>query len=92
MEALKRFVRHTGIAFQIKDDLLDVEGNRTVLGKPIGQDVENNNATFVSILGKEAARKEMWDHYCHATEALLDVPRNTAFLKHLLNYVVNRDH
>ncbi len=92
MEALKRFARHTGIAFQIKDDLLDVEGNRTILGKPIGQDEENNNSTFVSILGQEAARKELWNHYCLAIESLQEVPRNTAFLKHLLNYVVNRNH
>lgn len=91
-EALEKFARHAGIAFQIKDDLLDVEGNRTILGKPVGQDAENNNSTFVSILGQEAARKEMWDHYCFAMESLQEVPRNTAFLKHLLNYVVNRDH
>lgn len=92
MEALKAFARHAGIAFQIKDDLLDVEGDWTLLGKPIGKDAENNNSTFVSILGQEAARKEMWNQYCFAMEALQEVPRNTSFLKHLLNYIVNRDH
>jgi hypothetical protein len=46
----------------------------------------------VTTLGQEGARKEMWDHYCQAMEALADVPRNTAFLKQLLNYIVNRDH
>jgi geranylgeranyl pyrophosphate synthase len=92
MEALKKFAHHAGIAFQIKDDLLDVEGDQILLGKPIGKDVENNNSTFVSILGPEGARKEMWEHYCLAMEALQVVPRNTSFLKHLLNYLVNRDH
>ena len=92
IEALKRFARHAGIAFQIKDDLLDVEGDLNVLGKPIGKDAENNNATFVSILGVTDARKAMWEHYCVAMETLQDVPRNTTFLKHLLNYIVNRDH
>lgn len=92
MEALKKFARHAGVAFQIKDDLLDVEGNLSVLGKPVGKDVENKNSTFVSILGRDSARKEMWDHYCLALEALRGVPRNTAFLKHLLSYMVNRDH
>ncbi|MFK9094019.1 polyprenyl synthetase family protein [Bacillus salipaludis] len=92
MEALKKFARHAGIAFQIKDDLLDVEGDLLLMGKPIGKDAENNNSTFVSILGKEGARKEMWEHYCLAMETLHEVPRNTAFLKHLLNYIVNRDH
>ncbi|TQR19389.1 polyprenyl synthetase family protein [Psychrobacillus vulpis] len=92
MEALKKFARHAGIAFQIKDDLLDVEGDTTLLGKPIGKDTENNNSTFVSILGLESAKKEMWENYCTAMEALQEVPRNTTFLKHFLDYVINRDH
>jgi len=92
MEALKKFAHHAGIAFQIKDDLLDVEGDLITLGKPIGKDAENNNSTFVTILGSVGARKAMWEHYCLATEALQEVPRNTNFLKHLLNYIVNRDH
>ncbi|MEK5037116.1 polyprenyl synthetase family protein [Sporosarcina sp. FSL K6-3457] len=90
--ALKKFARHAGIAFQIKDDLLDVEGDLTVLGKPIGKDAENNSSTFVSVLGVTGAKKAMWEHYCCAMEVLQDVPRNTGFLKHLLNYIVNRDH
>ncbi|QUW23593.1 polyprenyl synthetase family protein [Sporosarcina sp. Marseille-Q4063] len=91
MNVLKRFARHAGIAFQIKDDLLDVEGDLNILGKPIGVDAENNNATFVSILGVADAKKAMWEHYCLAMEMLQEIPRNTAFLKHLLNYIVNRD-
>lgn len=91
IEALKKFAYHAGIAFQIKDDLLDVEGDLVKLGKHIGQDAENNNSTFVSILGVVGARKEMWEHYCLAMEVLKEVPHNTTFLKHLLNYIVNRD-
>ncbi|WHY89596.1 polyprenyl synthetase family protein [Neobacillus cucumis] len=91
MTALKNFARHAGIAFQIKDDLLDVEGDRVLLGKPVGIDAENNRSTFVSILGAEGARKAMWEHYCLAIEVLQEVPRNITFLKHLLNYMVNRE-
>ncbi|WP_429466926.1 polyprenyl synthetase family protein [Neobacillus sp. B4I6] len=92
MDALKKFAQHAGIAFQIKDDLLDVEGDQILLGKPIGKDAENNSSTFVSILGQDGARKEMWEQYCLAMEALQEMPRNITFLKHLLNYIVNRDH
>ncbi|MCH1627138.1 polyprenyl synthetase family protein [Ferdinandcohnia quinoae] len=91
-DSLKQFAYHAGIAFQIKDDLLDVEGNLERLGKPIGKDAENNNSTFVSILGIDGARKAMWEHYCLGIEALELVPQNTTFLKHLLKYFVNRDH
>lgn len=92
IEALKKYAHHAGIAFQIKDDLLDVEGDVKILGKPTGQDLGNNNSTFVSILGKDGAKREMWEHFCLATEALQEIPRNIPFLKHLLNYIVNRDH
>jgi len=91
-DALKRYAYHAGIAFQIKDDLLDVEGNLLTLGKPHGKDAENNNTTFVSILGLDGARKEMWEHYCLAIEVLEKVPRNTTFLKQLLEFFVHRDH
>lgn len=91
IEALKKFARHAGIAFQIKDDLLDVEGDTALLGKAVGKDQENNSSTFVSILGVDDAKKEMWENYCIAMEVLQDVPRDTAFLKHFLDYIINRD-
>lgn len=92
IQGLKQFAYHAGIAFQIKDDLLDVEGDAFLLGKSSGKDAENNQSTFVSVLGKENARKEMWEHYCMAMEALQQVSQRTSFMKHLLNYIVNRDH
>ncbi|WP_025708309.1 polyprenyl synthetase family protein [Paenibacillus graminis] len=91
IEALKKFAYHAGIAFQIKDDLLDLEGDHHLLGKNTRMDAENNNSTFVSVLGPEAARIEMWDHYCHAVEALNAVPRKISFLNHLLDYIINRN-
>lgn len=90
--ALKTFAYHAGIAFQIKDDLLDVEGDLELLGKPVGQDVENNNSNFVSILGSEGARKAMWDHYCLAMEALQGHQYRTNYLKQILDYTINRDY
>ncbi|MOA16954.1 Farnesyl diphosphate synthase [compost metagenome] len=91
VELLKKFAYHAGIAFQIKDDLLDREGDMQTLGKPTRQDVENNTSTFVTILGIQGAEKEMWEHYCLAMETLNEMPRRIAFLKHLLNYMVSRD-
>jgi geranylgeranyl pyrophosphate synthase len=89
--ALKKYAHHAGIAFQIKDDLLDVHGDLNVLGKSIGKDAANNNSTFVSILGFEHAQKSMWEHYCLAMEALQEAPRNIPFLKHLMDYIVHRE-
>jgi len=87
---LKQFARHAGIAFQIKDDLLDIEGETSVLGKEAGRDALNESSTFVSILGIEQARKLMWEHYCFATEALEKVTLRTNFLEYVLDYMLNR--
>ena len=92
LKMLKQFAYHAGIAFQIKDDLLDIEGDVESLGKPAGKDAENNSSTFVSILGTEGARKAMWDHYCTAMETLQEMQHKTTYLKHLLHYIVNRDN
>ncbi|OAX49092.1 polyprenyl synthetase family protein [Paenibacillus sp. AD87] len=89
--SLKKFAYHAGIAFQIKDDLLDLEGDHRVLGKPAGQDVRNNSSTFVSILGEDGAKKEMWEHYCLATDALNEMPKPISFLRHLLDYIIGRE-
>ncbi|MGX6443441.1 polyprenyl synthetase family protein [Neobacillus sp. K501] len=91
IEALKKFAHHAGVAFQIKDDLLDVEGEQSILGKEIGKDSTNNNTTFVSILGVDNASKRMWEHYCLAIETLQQLPTKTTFLKQLMNYIVHRD-
>ncbi|WP_068785755.1 polyprenyl synthetase family protein [Paenibacillus phocaensis] len=89
---LKKIAYHTGIAFQIKDDLLDEEGDPSLLGKPAGKDAENASSTYVTVLGPNAASQAMWEHYCLAMEALLELPRPPVFLKHLLNSMIDRNH
>jgi len=56
-EALALYARHLGLAFQIRDDLLDVEGDVEAMGKQVRKDAEAGKATFVSELGIEGARK-----------------------------------
>ena len=56
--ALRGYAHDLGLAFQIADDLLDVEGSAGETGKPVGQDVAAGKATFVSILGRERARDQ----------------------------------
>ncbi|TNJ63329.1 polyprenyl synthetase family protein [Paenibacillus hemerocallicola] len=88
---LSGYAYHAGIAFQIKDDLLDAEGDVHVLGKPAGKDIENDTSTFVTVLGRDGAKKEMWEHYCLAMEEWKKLPRAPVFLKHLLTYIISRD-
>ncbi|MET0278853.1 MAG: polyprenyl synthetase family protein [Pseudorhodoplanes sp.] len=63
-DALSRYGRAVGVAFQIADDLLDVESDAATLGKATGKDAALGKATLVGILGPEAARKRL--HACVA--------------------------
>lgn len=54
----EKFSQKVGLAFQIVDDILDVEGTQEELGKPIGSDKEKNKSTFVTLLGLEESKKE----------------------------------
>lgn len=57
--AADRYTQYLGLAFQIQDDILDIEGDEHVLGKPIGSDRQNGKATFPMLLGLEACRRKV---------------------------------
>ncbi|GGO04942.1 polyprenyl synthetase family protein [Saccharibacillus kuerlensis] len=88
---LEKFAYHAGIAFQIRDDLLDAEGEALLIGKPSGKDAANGSSTFVSVLGIGGAKRAMWDHYCEASDAVKALPEGLRFLKHLLDVLVHRE-
>ena len=54
---MKQFSRHIGLAFQIKDDILDVEGERDLIGKDVGSDLENGKNTYVSLATLAGAKQ-----------------------------------
>lgn len=67
---LLEYAQNLGIAFQIKDDLLDVIGEEHVIGKKIGADEAHNKNTYVSLLGLEGATKAFENHCDLASESL----------------------
>lgn len=68
------FADKLGLAFQIRDDMLDVEGDEAVFGKPIGSDREEGKVTFVDVLGLEGCRTAVEECTCRAEEAILPWP------------------
>ena len=88
--ALRGYAHDLGLAFQIADDLLDVEGSAGVTGKPTGQDAAAGKATFVSILGAERARAQA-AALVHQAVAHLDVFESRAdLLRQAAHFVIER--
>ena len=89
--AVEEFSRYLGIAFQIKDDILDVSGTEENLGKPIGSDGENEKSTFVTIYGLEASEKMLADYTEKAIESLSRFGEKAEFLIGLSKFLLDRD-
>ena len=81
VEAAKKYALNIGLAFQIRDDILDVIGNAEELGKNIGVDAQNARCTYVSHLGLEKAQQLVDDYTAEALRALDLFAGDAAFLR-----------
>jgi geranylgeranyl diphosphate synthase, type II len=88
---LEAFAKHLGIAFQIRDDILDVEGNQELIGKPLGSDTENSKSTYPSLLTMDGAKEAMQKHYDAAKYHLQLTGLNTGLLQEITDLVVARE-
>lgn len=79
-----------GLAFQILDDILDVESTTEVLGKPVGSDKENNKLTYITCHGIEKAKKDYHDLSNNILENLMEIFGEDTFIFQLINYSLKR--
>ena len=88
---LREYSQALGLAFQIVDDILDVEGDSSIVGKAVGKDNDAGKATFVSLLGLAPAKlraQALADEACNALEPFGD---RALTLKKLAQFVVSRE-
>lgn len=90
-EALDRCGDALGLAYQIQDDILDVEASSDALGKTAGKDQRNGKTTYVSLLGLAGARAAADETFAQARNALAEVP-NAAPLTAIINLMADREH
>jgi geranylgeranyl pyrophosphate synthase len=88
--ALDAFGRAIGVAFQIKDDILDVEGETHVIGKPSGSDARLGKATYPGLFGLDASHRRCDELLHSAVDNLKSIGQSTAPLEWLARYIVER--
>ncbi|HET9448364.1 MAG TPA: farnesyl diphosphate synthase [Steroidobacteraceae bacterium] len=92
MQALDEFARAIGLAFQIQDDLLDIEGDPTLLGKATGADRAHDKATYPSSVGVETARRRMQELHLRALAKLAVLGPRAAPLASVSDWLVLRKY
>ena len=91
-KAAMDYAQALGLAFQIRDDMLDEESTTRQLGKPVGSDRENGKVTFVTLYGLDACR-ELVQRYTHRAKlAVQGAFADSEFLCALADALANRDH
>jgi len=80
-----------GMAFQIVDDILDIESSSAAMGKPRGSDLRNDKTTYPMLLGSEVSKKIVKERVDHAISILNEFEGDTAFLEALFKYLCYRD-
>ena len=89
---LRGYARDVGLAFQIADDLLDLEGEEEKAGKRLGKDDEAGKETFVSLLGPERARQQAQMLVEQAIAHLRSFGPEAGLLEEIARFAVDRDH
>ena len=91
LEALRAYGTHIGLAFQIADDILDVTGDESRIGKPVGSDEERDKATYPKLFGLEESRRRAATEVDAALQTLSDFDARADPLRAIARFIVERD-
>ncbi|WAA13923.1 polyprenyl synthetase family protein [Fervidibacillus halotolerans] len=91
-EKLEQFAYHIGLAFQIQDDILDIEGEPEKIGKQTGSDKNKNKSTYPSLLTLNGAKEKLNGHVTEAKRLLAELPLHTKKLEMITDLIGSRDH
>ena len=88
---LKQYAENLGLAFQVADDLLNVEGDPSLMGKAVGTDAEKMKSTYPSLLGIQASKEKARHLISNALQSLEIFDTKADPLRAIADYVINRD-
>lgn len=97
LKIVEEIGRNVGIAFQIQDDILDVEGDEALIGKPVLSDVRNEKTTYITLYGIVKAKEDVYEYSQKALKSLETLSVNNEnedyidFAKELINMLIKRN-
>jgi len=86
------YADNIGMAFQVVDDILNIEGDPEIMGKATGSDTLNEKMTFPAIIGLDASKRYAKNLIDTAIEAIWEFDEKATPLRAIANYIINRDH
>jgi farnesyl diphosphate synthase len=86
------YAEHVGLAYQVRDDIIDIISSEEELGKPAGSDVSANKSTYPALLGLAGAQQKADNLYQQALQALATLPYNTDNLAEFATFIIKRVH
>ena len=92
LKQLDHYAKCIGLAFQIQDDILDVEGNTEILGKTQGVDIALNKPTYPALLGLEGAKTRAQELYHEALASIDSYDNKADPLRWMAEYIISRSH
>ncbi len=89
-QTLAKFAQSVGLAYQVRDDIIDITSSEQELGKPAGSDQAANKSTYPALLGLVGAQQKADDLYQQALQALATLPYNTQNLSEFATFIIKR--
>ena len=90
VEAITRYGRNIGLAFQISDDILDIEGDSNIMGKPSGSDLAKGKLTYPAVIGLERSKERQRGLVDSAIESLDGFDERAEPLRQIARYIIER--
>ena len=87
---LDEYACSIGLAFQVRDDILDIQSDTDTLGKQQGADIAAGKPTYPSIMGMQAAKEKLFNLHQKALDSLLDFGKEADLLRDIADFIVKR--
>ena len=92
LESINKYAKNIGLSFQIVDDILDIIGDESKLGKKVGSDLDNHKSTYPSLIGLDESKTIAYELIQEAKNSINMIGNDAYFLNGLADYIIDREY